>query len=545
LKTLRSEIFDPKTDEFGGRIFKNTGDGALAEFGSSVDAVQCAVEIQRALAVRNAEAPKDQQLILRIGISQGDVIVDGEDLYGNGVNVAARMEGLAEAGGICVSGNVQEHIGNSLNVSLEDLGEQTVKNIDRPVRCYRVHLEPDEITVANPPPLPDKPSIAVLPFENMSGDPEQEYFADGIAEDIITALSRIRQFFVIARNTTFVYKGKAVDVQSIAKDLGVGYVVEGSVRKGGNKVRITAQLIDGTTGNHLWANRYDRELDDIFAVQDEITQNIVAQVEPQLDRAEYERARTKPPESLDAWELYHRALHHYGRWTEEDNIEARRLFEQATELDPNFARAFAGISWTYSQSYLLGHSADARFEALRFGRQAVKLDDADSFGHTALGRAHHHGRARVEAITELELAVDLNPNSAPAHAYLGLALVYAGNPKRAIPHMELAIRLSPSDPEIGTFMARLAGGHFYLQQYNQSIEWARKAIQRWDHWMPNAYLTASLAYDGQQHDAECARERLQAVEPRISLDFVRTFLPADKPQMDYMLDGLRKAGLEE
>ena len=509
LRNVQSELIDPRIASDGGRIVKTTGDGILVEFPSAVDAVRNALAVQSAVAGHNAELPENQRLVFRIGINLGDVIIEGDDIHGDGVNVAARLEGLCQPGEVYLSGSVHEQVSGKLDASFDDLGEHTVKNIARPVRVYRTQAQPLDVTDPPEPSgqlsLPDKPSIAVLPFENMSGDPEQEYFADGISEDIITALSRIRQFFVIARNTTFIYKGKAVDVQAAAKDLGVRYVVEGSVRKGGNKVRITAQLIDGTTGNHLWANRYDRELDDIFAVQDEITQNIVAQVEPELGRAEYERARSKPPESLDAWELYHRALHHYGRWTEEENVEARRLFEQATELDPNFARAFAGISWTYSQFFFLGLSADARYDALWFGRQAVKLDDADSFGHLALGRAHHHGRARAEAVAELELAVDLNPNSAPAHAYLGLALVYAGNPEKAIPHLELAIRLSPSDPEIGTYMARLAGGHFYLQRYDQSIEWAHKAIRRWDHWMPNSYLTASLAYEGQQHAAERAR----------------------------------------
>ena len=272
MKSLRSEIFDPKFNHFGGRMFKNTGDGALAEFGSAVDAVQCAVEIQRDVAARYTGMPEGQQIQLRIGVSQGDVIVDDDDLYGNGVNVAARMEGLAEPGSVFVSGNVYDHVGNALPVTFEDLGEQPVKNIDRPIRIFRV-LDSSSTTAQQAErliSLPDKPSIAVLPFQNLSGDPEQEYFSDGITEDIITALSRIRQFFVIARNTTFTYKGQAVDVQALAKDLGVRYVLEGSVRKAGNRVRITAQLIDGETGNHIWAEKYDRSLDDIFEIQDEI-----------------------------------------------------------------------------------------------------------------------------------------------------------------------------------------------------------------------------------------------------------------------------------
>jgi len=348
LKSLRAEVFDPTTTRFGGRVFKNTGDGALSEFASAVDAVQSAVEVQRALAARNADLPADARIILRIGISLGDVIVDGDDLYGNGVNIAARMEGLAEPGAICVSGNVHEHVCNTLDVTFEDLGEQVVKNIDRPVRSYRVHLESaaELVATTEPLPLPEKPSIAVLPFQNMSGDAEQEFLADGVAEDIITALSRLRWLFVIARNSTFAYKGASSDVRDVARDLGVRYVLEGSVRRAGSRVRVTGQLVDATTGNHIWAERYDRDIEDIFELQDEITTAIVRAVDPEIQGAERERALRKRPENLTAWDYYQRGLWHLARLTRDDLDQATEHLSEAISADPRFAPAWAVKSFT-------------------------------------------------------------------------------------------------------------------------------------------------------------------------------------------------------
>ena len=543
LRAVLSELIEPGLAAGGGRIFKTIGDGLLAEFASAVDAVRSALDLQRGLQSRADDEPDDRRLAFRMGINLGDVIVEGEDIHGEGVNVAARLEGLCEPGEVYVSGTVHDHVQGKLAAEFDDLGERQVKHITRPVRVFRARAESAQAD--GPLALPDKPSIAVLPFTNMSGDPEQEFFSDGITEDIITAISRIRQFFVIARNTTFTYKGRAVDVQAVARDLGVRYVVEGSVRKGGNKVRITAQLIDGTTGNHLWAERYDRELEDIFAVQNEITQNIVSRLEPELSRAEYERAKAKPPGSLDAWELYQRALHHYGRWTDQENLISRRLFEQAAERDPGFAPAFAGLSFTYAQSMMLGNTAHDRTEALNAARKAVALDDKDAFGYLALGRAYHHGRSLEKAVDAFEQAVTLNPNSALGHSYLGLALVYAGTPSKAIPHLELAIRLSPSDPEIGNAMSRLAGAHFYLRQYEQSIVWARKAMPKVSLWITHAFLTASLAYLGRDDEAAAARAQLLAIEPRFDLDFVRSHLPSGRLHLDQMIEGLRKAGFED
>ncbi len=550
LKSLRSEVFDPKIEQYGGRIFKTTGDGALAEFGSAVGAVQCSVEIQRELAQRNSDALEDQRMALRIGISLGDVVVDGDDLYGNGVNVATRMEGLAEPGSICVSGNVQEHVGNTLDVALEDLGEQIVKNIDRPVRCYRVQLEPDGTTRSRSLQLPDKPSIAVLPFTNMSGDPDQEYFSDGISEDIITALSRIRQFFVIARNTTFTYKGKSVDVQTVTRDLGVRYVLEGGVRKAGNRVRITAQLIDGDTGNHIWAERYDRELEDIFAVQDEITTTVVGAIGPELERAEQERARVKPPEDLHAWDLFQRGMWHLYRRSEKDLDTSLELFQQAIDQAPDLAVAQAGAEEACFLKISSGYSDvndGLRARMLAFGRRAVELDDLDAFTHLALGRALNLQGENEEAIATLEMAVRLNPSFASAHYALGWAMIWGGHTSQAVSHIETAMRLSPHDPAFGQFLIRLSEVNLFERRPEDAIEWARKSLRQ-----PNTQnsrwvlFASSLAQAGQTEEAHQAVESLLRLTPGYTIATARDIWRlADAATKEYVLDGLRKAGLPE
>ena len=388
LQALRRDVFDPQTKAYGGRIFKNTGDGALAEFPSATDAVQCALDIQRELAAQNGGLPEAQRIVLRVGVSLGDVIVDGDDLYGNGVNVAARMEALAQPGDICVSANVHEHVAGAVNADFEDLGEQTVKNLPRPVRCYRLATaasaaEPT-LPESQPLALPDKPSIAVLPFQNMSGDPEQEFFADGMTEDIITALSRYRSLFVIARNSTFAYKGQSPDLRQVSTELGVRYVLEGSIRKAGQRIRVTAQLIEGTSGAHIWAERYDRQLDDIFELQDEITETISAAIEPELGNFERSRLLRKAPESLDAWESHQRGMWHLWRATSDDLDRAIAFFEQALELHPDYAPALAGIAYA---RYLLiglgivhGASREATIAAGEdIGRRAIAADDRDYF----------------------------------------------------------------------------------------------------------------------------------------------------------------------
>ena len=555
LKALRSEIFDPITARFGGRIFKTTGDGSLAEFGSAVDAVQAAIDVQRVLAEHNKALPEDRRIVLRIGISLGDVIVEGDDLYGNGVNVAARMEALAEPGAICVSGNVHEHAGNAPGVVFEDLGEQAIKNIDRPVRCYRVRPQSDATPSASvdrpdtPSPLPDKPSIAVLPFNNLSGDPEQEYFADGMTEDIITGLSRFRSLFVTARNSTFAYKGKSPDVRDVARDLGVRYVLEGSVRRGGERIRITGQLIDAGTGNHLWAEHYDRELEDIFAVQDEVTEAIVAAIAPEIGDVERERAQRKTPGNLDAWGLYQRGLAAYYVSTEEGLTSAIEQFDRVNEVDPSFAPAFAmaaGARWRY----VLHFEPDDRAEYLSQAREkayaAIELDRRDPTGLWNAGHVHSMLAQHDVAIAKVEEAIGLNPNDAMSRYSLGSVLCSAGRAKEAIPHIDHAMRLSPRDIFITGMLTHRAFVLFVLERYEEALGWAQRArLSPNPRSMTYALLTAVLAKLGRQEEARAALNDLLAHAPGISCAKYRVNPFGGPEVMARFADALRDAGLPE
>src|SRR6266516_2560722 len=360
LKAHRCALLDPKITEHRGRIVKTSGDGMLAEFASVVDALRCAVELQRSMAERNAEVPQEKRIEFRVGIHQGDIIIDGGDIYGDGVNVAARLEGLAEPGGICVSARVQEDAQGKLEIAFENAGEQQLKNIVRPVRVYRVRLAGAVENQRPALPLPDKPSIAVLPFQNISGDPEQEYFADGIVEEIITALSRFRQLFVIARNSSFTYKGRAIDVRQVGRELGVRYVLEGSVRKAGNRVRIAGQLVDAASGAHLWADRFEGALEDIFDLQDQITERAVGAIAPRLEQAEIERAKLKPTESLDAYDYYLRGVASFPGWGRQDTdtSQALSLFLKAIDIDPQFALAYGMAAQCYAMDHQYGWTTD-------------------------------------------------------------------------------------------------------------------------------------------------------------------------------------------
>ena len=427
LKAHRRELIDSKIAEYRGRIVKTTGDGLLVEFASVVDAASCAVELQQRMSERNAGEPADKRIEFRVGINLGDIILDGDDVYGDGVNIAARLEGLAEPGGICISQTVLDHARGKVAFDIEDRGAQTLKNIAQPVHVYRVLFEGDRRTTFQPSepavPLPDKPSIAVLPFENMSGDLEQEFFADGMAEDIITALSKLRWFFVIARNSTFVYKGKSGDIRQVARELGVRYVLEGSVRKSSNRLRITAQLIDAITANHIWAERYDREIAEVFTVQDEITQRVVATIEPQLYAAEHLRIQSKPPESRDAWGCVIRALWHLGRITEDDNEHARQLLSRAVLLAPRYAKAHSLFAFAELSTVARGSSDTDT--AMRVAEQhihtALTLDDSDPWSHFSLGCLETLRSQQAGAIEAYQRAIELNPNFALAHdAWAGL-----------------------------------------------------------------------------------------------------------------------------
>jgi adenylate cyclase len=555
MKTLRGDVFDPKIAEYGGRIFKTTGDGILAEFPSAVDAVRHAVDVQRAMADRNATIPPDKKIAFRIGISLGDVMVDGDDLFGNGVNVAARMEGLAEPGAICISGNVQEHVGGSLDVTLEDLGEQSVKNIDRPVRCYRVHLKPfeDEDPAAQPSDnetrFGGRPAVAVLPFANMSGDPEQEYFSDGLTEDIITALSLWRSFPVIARNSTFAFKGASPDIRKIGEELGAGYVIEGSVRKAGDRVRITAQLIDAESGHHLWAEKYDRRLDDIFELQDEITTRISALVVPQMARVERNRLNSQRPTNLSAWDLHQRGMAHLLKMTAADNKSARELFEKAIQLDPHYSQACCGLAFTHHRDIYLDVSED-RAESLRltfqFVNRAIALDESNSDAHQLLAIANVWGHNYLEAITESEKAVELNPSFAGGYFTKGAALNFSGRAAEAIPILETGFALNPIDPNRHAHLCFLASAYLNMDDFENAENFARQALQQKpDHFEAQLILVSSLGYldrpeEAQEIIAKWGDIKLGELANRA---MVQVF--DRQEERDRYIDGLRKAGVPE
>ncbi len=554
LKALRSEIIDPKVAEHNGRIVKLMGDGMLAEFASVVDAVRAAIEAQRSITAHNAGLPEDKRIEFRVGINLGDVVIDGDDIQGDGVNVAARLEGLADPGGICVSGGVYDQVRDRVDAPFEDMGEQKVKNIDRPVRVWRWAADIPTAALRSekelePLPLPDKPSIAVLCFDNMSGDPEQDYFAQGIAEDIIAALSRFHWFFVISRNSSFAYKGRAADVKQTARELGVRYVLEGSVRKSGDRVRITAQLIDAIGDRHVWAERFDRVLDDIFAVQDEITQSIVGAVAPEYLTAEMQRVRRKEVPRLDAWELAVRAHWHIAQFTKDDNIEARKLLLKATEIDPESSFGLSDLAFTYmADSVYWGIDLDRSItEAVKTAKRAVAINNRDAYAYALLGAADLYSARHDDAVRSLKQAITVNPNDPHAHAVLGRTMVYLGEIDTALDHVNRAIRLSPRDPLITLWYSILSIAAFVSERYDEAVDWAKASIRA----QPNrntAYLdlAASYAQVGKTKEAAEAFATFQSLTPNASITQIERVHPfkhaADRERY---FAALRKAGLSE
>ncbi len=552
LTELRQQVLEPLIAEHRGRVVKLMGDGLLVEFASVVDALTCAVAWQNGVTAREADTDEERRLQFRIGINIGDIIVEGDDIHGDGVNIAARLEGQAEPGGICLSGDAYRQAKGKVEIDFEDLGERDLKNVAEPFRVYRIAGVSSGTGAASPAreplPLPDKPSIAVLPFDNMSGDPDQEYFADGIAEDIITALSKFRWFFVIARNSSFTYKGKSVDVKQVAEELGVRYVLEGSVRKAGSRVRISAQLIDAATGNHVWAERYDRELADIFDLQDEMTAIIVGAIEPELGSAERDRAKRKPPENLDAWDRYQRGLWHLWRFTRDDYGEAERLFQSAIDLDPGFGPAYAGVAYLFTLRVIFGwtDTPDQTLgRALRAGQLAVSTDDKDPFAHFALGRVQTLQGEFETAIAELEKAIDLNPNLALAYYGLGFALSWSGRAREALPHIHKAIRQSPHDPLLWRFENMAGVAHVQLGEYVEAVEWLRKAARHPNAaFWPNLHLVVAFVEQEEWDKARAAMDAALQLQPDLSLTVVAAIIR--QFHLDYkdrILSALRKAGL--
>jgi adenylate cyclase len=619
--TAYRAVISSLVQQYRGRVVDSPGDNLLAEFASVVDAVHCAVEIQHALKEKNAELPEHRQMQFRIGINLGDVIVEGERLYGDGVNIAARLESLAIPGGVCISGTVYDHVKNKVALGYEYLGEREVKNIAEPVRVYRVKMDeesgsavgaalrPQEVLVGrgrpqdgqphrvapttahkrkrlmavagllliaatigvvrywpsptpnsqlltpNPqlltpntqlPPLPDKPSLVVLPFINMSEDSKQDYFSDGITEDLTTALSQIASLFVIARNSAFTYKGKAVKVQEVGKELGVQYVLEGSVRRASDQVRITAQLIDATTGYHLWSERYDRPLKDIFALQDEIVQKIVTTLKLQLTLREQGYLVHKTTNNLEAYDAYLRGIEFYNRATQETNIQARQLFEKAITLDPQYAEAYMRLSRVLATEWVYQWSRDPQTleRALVLAQKAVALDDSLSGAHEALAYAYLYKRQHEQAIAAAERTITLAPNDSEGAARLGLILNFAGRPDEAIGLIKKAMRLNPRYPH--NYLSQLGMAYGLTGRYEEALATLRSAtIRNPDHLPPHLHL--ALSYSELSRDTEARAEvaELLRISPNYSLEGFMRVMPFKNPaELERYLAALRKAGLK-
>jgi TolB-like protein/class 3 adenylate cyclase/tetratricopeptide (TPR) repeat protein len=559
--TERRATLDESIASHRGRIANTAGDSVLAEFGSAVDAVQCAVEAQAALAAANAALPPERHVNFRIGIHVGDVMVKGGDLFGDGVNIAARLQALARAGGTCISSVAYDQVRKILPLAFTDLGAQKVKNIEEPVRAYAVTSKDaataDKASFApvrgsnSVLPLPDRPSIAVLPFQNMSGDPEQEYFADGIVEDIITALSRFKSLFIIARNSSFTFKGKAVDIKKVGRELGVRYVLEGSIRKAGGRVRITGQLIDAASGSHLWADKFDGSLEDVFDVQDRITMSVVAAIAPKLDQAEIERSRRKPTEKLDAYDYYLRGLAVVEGATKDENEEALRLFYKAIEIDANFAMAHAMVARCFTLRKANGWMADVAKESTETAKVARRAAELGRDDAAVLSRAGY-ALARVvfepeEGADLIERALALNPHLSSAWQFSGLLKAFRGEPKTAIEHLAHAMRLSPLDPSLYSMQTATALALFVAGRYDESLLWAEKASREDPNFLPAIRIIATSAGNsGQLERAQKAAKRMLEIDPAFRVSRLTDHVPLRRPDdLARYAEGLRRAGLPE
>jgi len=579
LNACRAELIDPTIAEFKGRIVKLMGDGALVEFASVVDAVECAIAIQQGAAQRNAETPEDRCITLRIGVNLGDIIVEGDDIYGDGVNVAARIQEVAYPGGVALSGVVRDQIEGKVDAGFEDAGECELKNIAKPVRVYRWNpgtqtveeatgTAPGPVVPAGPLPsepdqgedaididlsLPDYPSIAVLPFANMSTDPEQEFFSDGISEDIITALSKISSLLVVARNSTFTYKGAAVDVKQVSREQGVRYVLEGSVRKAGNRVRVTAQLIDGTTGHHIWAERYDRDLEDIFAVQDEITREVVVALDVRLREGEQARVWSGGTKNVEAWECVRLGQDALNRVTAKDRIEARRLFDRALELDPNYPMAWfsLGRSYFHEAEHGTGHDTKADHDALlesavAYATKAFELDPSCADAYASAGIIRLSMGEHDEAVAMSEKAIALAPNHAQNLAIAAAVLNKSGQPERSFELIKRAMRLCPIYP--GWYLYVLANACRLLHRNESAVGVLQEAIRRNPENHPALYigLASTLGELGQNEDAKRTAAVILRLEPDFSIQkYASRLAYRDPSELTRFEDGLRKAGLPE
>jgi adenylate cyclase len=548
LKKIRSSFFDPSITRHHGRIVKTTGDGALVEFSSAVDAVRCAMEIQRGMAKRNKDIPEDRRIEFRIGINVGDIIIDEGDIYGDGVNIAARVEALASPGAIGLSDNAFQQIKGKLAVDVSDMGEQNLKNIAQPVRVYSVQLD-NRPTLA----IPDKASIAVLPFENLGRDPKEEYFADGVSEDIITELSRFSNLFVIARNSSFKYKGKAIDVRQVGRELGVRYVLEGSIRREGSQVRITAQLIDGSTGAHRWAERYDRKLDDVFAIQDEVARTIAAILAAHVDKAEAARTLLKPPAAWQAYDHYVRAAAAWASfessWKLENLLETRQHLADSLSVDPKYARAYSMLASTHrvawfnplNEEYLNPSTLE---QVLNLARTAIELDPNLPEAYAELGYTLVRKGNFDAATAAVERAIELNPNF--VNYRVATVLLNVGEAARAIGVAEAQMRLDPFYPHFAPLLVGEA--RYLLKQYPEAQRWLRQATGRApNHQYGHAFLAATYAQLGQLEEAHAESAEVLRLNPKYSIGGTQKLVSIFKrvEDLEHLIDGLRKAGLPE
>ena len=556
-KAHRKELIDPKIAEHHGRIVKLMGDGMLVEFASVVDAVRCAVEVQQAMVVREADVPEGRRIRYRVGVNLGDIVIDGDDILGDGVNVAARLEGLAEPGSVCISDVVHQSIAGKLDLAFDDMGDQQVKNISRPVKVFQVRTDgaaqapaydaSSESAVLG---LPDKPSIAVLPFVNMGGEADQDWFADGITEEIITGLARLPGFLVIARNSSFTYRGCSMNVSEVARELGVRYVLEGSVRGAAGRLRITAQLIDGASGQHLWADKFEGEPADVFALQDEITRKIVSTIQPEIIQAESTRLRAAPARTLAAWECITRATAHYWRWTKNDFAEAERLARKAVELEPGNAEALALLAlirWGQAISGFVRPGAPAMTEALEVAKRSVAADNHASHARMALGTALMGVGRQEEAMAEIDRAVEIDPGSSEVLLMSGLINAYAGSPEQAIEHCRASLRLNPRDPMVYARYQNMAVAHFALEQYAEALDCTRRVMRMLPEWAEARTVEiACLAMLGQTVEARQAAGEARRANPHLDLAYVERRHPyRDPAARKRLVEALRSSGIPE
>jgi len=552
LKVRRKKVLEPLVARHQGRIFKVTGDGVLVEFGSAVNAVQCAVELQQGMATANEGVPEGRRIVLRIGVNLGDVMVEGSDLYGDGVNIAARLQTLADPGTVVASGTVVNHVRGKVKLGFEDHGEQVLKHMTAPVRVYRVRLGGDGMPAMPALALPEKLSIAVLPFTNMGADEAQEYFADGMVEEIITALSRFRNLFVIARNSSFAYKGRSIDVKQVGRELGVRYVLEGSVRRAGERLRINGQLIDASNGTHLWAERFDGALAEVFDLQDRIATSVVGAIAPRLEEAEIDRAKRKPTGSLDAYDLYLRGLAATYLMTRAANEEALRLFGRAIEHDPDFALPHARAAHIYGYRKANGWMVDPVGEtsaAVGLARRAVYLgrDDALALSYGGFILAYLGGDLD-DGAAFVDRALTLNANLAAAWGFSGWIKVCFGEPDTAIEHTAIAMRLSPLDPRTFAWQHYTSLAHLCAGRYDDAAVWAERAVRSQPHFAAAMRSTAaSHALAGRAVEAEKAMAQLRQFDPELRLSKLADVIPPFRRPGDRSkyVEGLRKAGLPE